>query len=1716
MPKSNNKSNMPVPQTWSGQDKRFGETLKNNVDVLAGFNGDPLDKAVTMRALLDSGIVSLASGYGAYSGASSSIAPRVDIPNLDVPPAPYNLAANGAFQNILLSWSLAGFKGFAYQEVFRHTSDSIADATLVGVTSASRGFYTDSVGESSSYYYWVRAVNQNGLAGPFNSSTGTLGETAPDVQLLLDTLNGAITESELATDLQTEIDKISGDINVTGSVAAQVAAEATARATALSNEATARATAISGEATARAEALSDEAAARAAAVGNEATARAAAISGEATARVAAVSGEATARATAIADSADVLQAQLNDLTGITAWDSAESYSIDDKVRHDDKLWSAEAANSNSEPTYSNNASTNSDWELTGDYTSLASVTAGNSASILAINNISTDSNSAAAVAIKSLNGEVFAADGSSLLATGSALTGLTTDVRSIYTEADGDTPASGILTSVQSDVTSLNGEVFAADGTSLLATGSALSGLTTDVRDIYTEANGDTPASGILTSVQSDVTDLNGEVFDSSGASLLATGSALSDLTTSVESIYTPADGDTPASGVLASVQSDVTDLNGEVFAADGASLLATGSAVSGLTTDVRSIYTAADNSVNPAVPASGILASVQSDVTDLNAEVFAANGASLLATGQSVTSLTNNVNAIYDADGDVDDDGNAIPSGVVASAQAAITALNGAVFDSDGVSQLATGSSLTAVDNKVLAIYDPDDEDAVTQVSSIQSSLTNLQGAVFDENDEVKLASGSAVTTLTNDVNAIYDADGGEDDANGNPTPSGILSSAQASITSLQGAVFDENNGVKLATTSALTALTNAVNNTATGLVATAGNLTSLETAVFNDMTGVANWNDSTAYAIGDKVISGKKLYRAIAVSTNEVPPNSTYWDLDTLSSASAITELSTTLTDDYATAAATGLLLAQKETSGAAAQALTDAQAYADDNFATSSQLTNLESATFGNLTGLSAYDEDTTYAVGDRVTHGVGVLKKIYVATQASSASDKQAPTVSAYWDEDTLASLAVTNAALGGKETSGAAAQALQDSKTYTDTNAASATEFTALNAAVFEDVAGVNAWSSATNYAIGARVYFGRKIYRAVATSNNVEPDTDTSKWLTDSAASASALAALDTKVNDDYTTASDLTDLLALKINATQSATNIAQAITNSEATASSTYATAANLNSLESSIFADLINVSGWVGTSAGVTAVNYVAGNFVTHDGKLFKALAASTNVEPSTDATKWEQDTLTTADQVEAAYAKSSAVSVLQSNIFNSLTGVADWSASPTYAVGSRVVYTETNGVKKLYKALIANSNTTPHNNISGSNPKWALDTIASALVVSALDTKVTNDYSTTDTLSGQFSAKENAGTAAGLLQSYTTTSAQNTATSNAVEAAYAAIFTEMTGLPDWDTTTTYAVGARVVHRATSTADRKVYKALIASTNATPHNNIAGSNPKWELDTLAFAGALSTLDATVNADDTGLVDKTDAIELRIDNVGGVTMEQKFTAQATDIGDLESQYTVKIDSNGHVAGFGLANTTTASGSNTSEFYVNADRFAITPNLTSTAPAFVVLNSYSTGDYVTYGDKLWRFKLLSDGQPVSNFTVNHANLGPGGTSGMAPYLWEEAGQTPFAVVAASTVDGVYIPAGVYMDTAFIRDGTITTAQIGTANIDTANITGTLSANRISGGTIDASTINIEGVGGTFNIKSSATGARTEMTASRTKVFDATGQLRVVLGDLSV
>ena len=38
--------------------------------------------------------------------------------------------------------------------------------------------------------------------------------------------------------------------------------------------------------------------------------------------------------------------------------------------------------------------------------------------------------------------------------------------------------------------------------------------------------------------------------------------------------------------------------------------------------------------------------------------------------------------------------------------------------------------------------------------------------------------------------------------------------------------------------------------------------------------------WNSTTTYSTGDLVVSGNATYKALQVSTNQQPPNTTYWE--------------------------------------------------------------------------------------------------------------------------------------------------------------------------------------------------------------------------------------------------------------------------------------------------------------------------------------------------------------------------------------------------------------------------------------------------------------------------------------------------------------------------------------------------------------------------------------------------------------------------------------------------------------------------------------------------------------------------------------------------------------------------------------------------------------------------------------------------------------------
>lgn len=118
-------------------------------------------------------------------------------------------------------------------------------------------------------------------------------------------------------------------------------------------------------------------------------------------------------------------------------------------------------------------------------------------------------------------------------------------------------------------------------------------------------------------------------------------------------------------------------------------------------------------------------------------------------------------------------------------------------------------------------------------------------------------------------------------------------------------------------------------------------------------------------------------------------------------------------------------------------------------------------------------------------------------------------------------------------------------------------------------------------------------------------------------------------------------------------------------------------------------------------------------------------------------------------------------------------------------------------------------------------------------------------------------------------------------------------------------------------------------------------------------------ALSGKITTLSSKVSANEAAIVTEQQArasadsaISSSLTSVTSRvgSAETTITQQATSIDGLKAQYTVKINSNGHVIGFGLASTATTGGGTASEFSIVADRFKVVkPGTTSTIPVFAV-----------------------------------------------------------------------------------------------------------------------------------------------------------------------
>jgi hypothetical protein len=183
-----------VPATTDRELKATLESMKEAQEIRLGRRGDPRDRAITLRELIESGLAKQLreNPFDPNAGAGAiDFTANTPLGDLTVPPAPTALEASGAFTAIILNWNgmsaSAPYGNHAYTEIWRSRDNNLAGATLRATTTAF--IYTDEVGYGETYYYWVRYVSTSNVPGPYNNTNGVEASTVENIAEVMQELS---------------------------------------------------------------------------------------------------------------------------------------------------------------------------------------------------------------------------------------------------------------------------------------------------------------------------------------------------------------------------------------------------------------------------------------------------------------------------------------------------------------------------------------------------------------------------------------------------------------------------------------------------------------------------------------------------------------------------------------------------------------------------------------------------------------------------------------------------------------------------------------------------------------------------------------------------------------------------------------------------------------------------------------------------------------------------------------------------------------------------------------------------------------------------------------------------------------------------------------------------------------------------------------------------------------------------------------------------------------------------------------------------------------------------------------------------------------------------------------------------------------------------------------------------------------------------------------
>lgn len=182
------------------------QAIVQNLEAGEGFRGDPMDRKITQRDLVNYGLASLKVAGNAKTGL---VAPTVDdlTKNPSTPPVPTGLSASpGSFGLVNLAWTMPSYKNHGHTNVYRSFEDNFATATIVA--KAIGGGCSDFIpllDEHAGAYYWITFTTSAGVSGSSNASAGVFAQRTDDAPEILASLVKKISFEHLSEPLSKRV-----------------------------------------------------------------------------------------------------------------------------------------------------------------------------------------------------------------------------------------------------------------------------------------------------------------------------------------------------------------------------------------------------------------------------------------------------------------------------------------------------------------------------------------------------------------------------------------------------------------------------------------------------------------------------------------------------------------------------------------------------------------------------------------------------------------------------------------------------------------------------------------------------------------------------------------------------------------------------------------------------------------------------------------------------------------------------------------------------------------------------------------------------------------------------------------------------------------------------------------------------------------------------------------------------------------------------------------------------------------------------------------------------------------------------------------------------------------------------------------------------------------------------------------------------------------------